>query len=291
MLSDLFSVMLFKECPNISCKGAKKLNSERPVILKIGGSAITDKTGELAAKTEIINRVAEEIKRADLDNLIIVHGGGSFGHPTAAKYGIKDGYKDDPTQKLGFAETHHVMTVLNGLVMDALIWHEVPAISIAPSSCFITENCKVKFFDETVFKAMEKLAFIPVMYGDAVLDEKLGFTVLSGDQLVAYLAIKYKASKIVIGADTDGLFDADPKMNPNAKPYKHLTLAELKAIQPKLGKAAGTDVTGGMGGKIAELIPAIEAGVHVTITGATKGLSIFRALTDQSVMGTEIDKV
>ena len=282
--------MLFNKCPNIKGKGAKKLNEAKPVILKIGGSAITDKTEQLAAKTEIINRLAEEIKRADLDNLIIVHGGGSFGHPTAAKYGIKDGYKEDPTQKLGFAETHHVMTVLNGLVMDALIWHEVPAISIAPSSCILTNNGKIRFFDETVLKVMEKMLFKPVLYGDAVLDDKLGFTILSGDQLVAYLAIRYKASKIVVGVDTDGLFDADPKTNPNAKPYKHLTLAELKQIQPKIGKAAGTDVTGGMAGKIAELIPAIEQGVRVTITGATKGLSIYRALTDQSVLGTEIEK-
>ena len=266
------------------------MNEAKPIILKIGGSAITDKAEPLAAKTEIINRLAEEIKRADLDNLIIVHGGGSFGHPTAAQYGIKDGYKDDPTQKLGFAETHHVMTVLNGLVMDSLIWHEVPAISIAPSSCILTENGKISFFDETVLKVMEKMLFKPVLYGDAVLDNKLGFTILSGDQLVAYLAIKYKASKIVVGVDTDGLFDADPKTNPNAKAYKHLTLAELKQIQPKIGKAAGTDVTGGMASKIAELIPAIEQGVRVTITGATKGLSIYRALTDQSVMGTEIEK-
>ncbi len=282
--------MLFNKCHNITCKGARNLNEAKPVILKIGGSAITDKAEPLAAKTEIINRLAEEIKRADLDNLIIVHGGGSFGHPTAAKYGIKEGYKDDPTQKLGFAETHHVMTVLNGLVMDALIWHEVPAISIAPSSCIITENGKIKFFDETTVKAMQNMTFTPVLYGDAVLDDKLGFTILSGDQLVAFLAIKYKASKIVVGVDTDGLFDADPKTNPEAKAYKHLTLAELKQIQPKIGKAAGTDVTGGMAGKITELIPAIEQGVRVTITGATKGLSIYRALTDQSVMGTEIEK-
>jgi isopentenyl phosphate kinase len=266
------------------------MNDARPIILKIGGSAITDKTGELAAKTEIINRLAEEIKRADLDNLIIVHGGGSFGHPTAAKYGIKDGYKEDPTQKLGFAETHHVMTVLNGLVMDALIWHEIPAVSIAPSSCFVTESGKVKFFDETVFKSMAKMIFTPVLYGDVVFDEKMGFTILSGDQLVAYLALKYKAQKIVLGTDTDGLFDSDPKTNPDAKPFKKLSLKELKELQPKLGKAAGTDVTGGMAGKITELIPAIEAGVHVTITGATKGLSIYRALTDQSVLGTEIEK-
>jgi isopentenyl phosphate kinase len=266
------------------------MNEAQPVILKIGGSAITDKTGELAAKTEVINRLAEEIKRADLDNLIIVHGGGSFGHPTAQKYGLKDGYKEDPTQKLGFAETHHVMTVLNGLVMDALIWHEIPAVSIAPSSCILTENGKIKFFDETILKAIAKIVFTPVMYGDAVMDTNLGFTVLSGDQLVAYLALKYNASKIVLGVDADGLFDSDPKTNPDAKPYKHLTLAELRQIQPKLGKAAGADITGGMAGKIAELMPAVEKGIHVTITGATKALSIYRALTDQSVLGTEIEK-
>jgi isopentenyl phosphate kinase len=266
------------------------MNDARPIILKLGGSAITDKAEEAQPRTDIINRLAEEIKRADLDNLIVVHGGGSFGHPTAAKYGIKDGYKEDPTQKFGFAETHHIMTVLNGLVMDAIILHEVSALSIAPSSCFVTENGKIKFFDDTVMQRVAKLAYTPVMYGDVVFDEKLGFTVLSGDQLVAYLAIKYKATKIVVGTDTDGLFDCDPKTNPNAKPFKKLNLKELKDLQPKLGKAQGTDVTGGMAGKIAELIPAVEAGVHVTVTGATKGLSIYRALTDQSVLGTEIEK-
>ena len=224
------------------------LNDANPIS---GGSVITDKNGDLAAKTEVINRLAEEIKRADVKNLIMVHGGGSFGHPTAQKYGIKDGFKQDPTQKLGFAETHHVMTVLNGLVMDALIWHEIPAVSIAPSSCVITENGRIKLFDETVFKCMAKMGFTPVLYGDAALDEKLGFTVLSGDQIVAYLALKFNATKIIIGVDTDGLYDADPKTNPNAKPYTHLTLEELKEIQRKLGKAQGTDVTGGMAGKIA----------------------------------------
>jgi isopentenyl phosphate kinase len=266
------------------------MNDANPIILKLGGSAITDKTAEATPKTEIINRLAEEIKRADLDNLIMVHGGGSFGHPAAERYGLKDGFKEDPAQKFGFAETHNMMTVLNGLVMDSLILHEVPAISVAPSCSFITENGRVKFFDDTILKGMAKMGFTPVFYGDVVLDDKLGFTVLSGDQLVAYLAIKYKAQKIVVGVDTDGLFDSDPKTNPDAKAFKKLTLAELKEIQPKLGKAAGTDVTGGMAGKIAELIPAVEAGVHVTVTGATKGLSIYRALTDQSVLGTEIEK-
>ncbi|MDR2700220.1 MAG: isopentenyl phosphate kinase family protein [Nitrososphaerota archaeon] len=266
------------------------MNNARPIILKLGGSAITDKTVEASPKNELINRLAGEIKRADLDNLIIVHGGGSFGHPTAAKYGIQDGYKEDPTQKFGCAETHHMMTVLNGIVMDALILHEIPAVSVAPVNCITTENGKIKNFDETTLKAMGKLVFTPVMYGDTVMDEKLGFTILSGDQLVAYLALKYNAEKIVIGVDTDGIFEVDPKTNPEAKPIKHLTLTELKAFQPKIGKATGADVTGGMAGKIAELIPVVEACIPVTVTGATKSLSIYRALTDQSVLGTVIEK-
>jgi isopentenyl phosphate kinase len=265
------------------------MSEAKPIILKIGGSAITDKDGELAAKTEVINRLAEEIKRADVEKLIIVHGGGSFGHPIALKWGLKEGYKE-PAQKLGFAETHHVMTVLNGLIMDALVWHEVAAVSVAPSCGFLTDNGRIKSSDCTMMERMMKMGFTPVLYGDAVLDEKMGFTVLSGDQLVAYLAIKYKAEKIVIGVDTDGLYDADPKTNPNAKPYKRLTLEELKKIQGKLGKATGTDVTGGMAGKIAELIPAIEQGIHVTITGATKAQSIMRALIGKDVLGTEIEK-
>ncbi len=265
------------------------MSEAKPIILKLGGSAITDKTQELVAKTEVINRLAEEIKRADLDNLIIVHGGGSFGHPTAQRYGIKEGYKE-PAQKLGFAETHHVMTMLNGLVMDSLILHEVAALSIAPSCCVVTENGKIKFLEENLIKRILKMGFTPVLYGDVVFDERRGFTVLSGDQLVAYLAIKLKAEKIVIGVDTDGLFDDDPKTNPNAKPYKHLTLEELKKIQNKIGKSSVTDVTGGMAGKIAELIPAIEQGIHVTITGATKPLSINRALIGKDVLGTEIEK-
>src|SRR4030067_2259686 len=112
------------------------MSENKTIVLKIGGSVITDKNGDLAAKTEAINRLAEEVAKANVKNLIVVHGGGSFGHPTAQKHGIKEGFRYDG-QRIGFAETHHVMTVLNGLVMDAFVWHEIPAGSVAPSSCWI----------------------------------------------------------------------------------------------------------------------------------------------------------
>ncbi len=202
---------------------------------------------------------------------------------------LKEGFKE-PTQKMGFAETHHVMTVLNGLIMDALVWHEIPALSYAPSTCIVTDNGRIKSCDSLILDSMTKMGFTPVLYGDAVFDDKLGFTVLSGDQLVAYLAIKLRAEKIVVGVDTDGLYEADPKVDANAKPYMHLNLEQLKRVQAKLGKAQATDVTGGMAGKIAELIPAVEEGIKVQIVNATRNLRVLRGLRGERIEGTIIEK-
>lgn len=265
------------------------MSEPRPVVLKIGGSVITDKNGELAAKTHEINRLAEEIKTAAVRNLVIIHGGGSFGHPVAEKYKIKEGYKEE-LQKIGFSETHHVMTVLNGLFMDSLVWHNLPAVSVTPSSCIVTENGRIKQFEDGPVEGLLKMGFTPVLYGDAVLDTKLGFTVLSGDQLVSAFAIKFNAERIVIGIDEDGVFEADPKLEKTAKMFDHLTLDELKKLQNKLGKAAVCDVTGGMYGKMAELVPAVEHRIPVTVVNAKEPHNICRALQGAKVKGTLIEK-
>jgi isopentenyl phosphate kinase len=266
-----------------------ELSEVKPTILKVGGSVITDKSGELAARTEIMNRIAEEIGRANIKNLIVVHGGGSFGHPLAQKYSIRDGWKEE-AQRVGFAETHHVMTVLNGLFMDALVWHNIPAVSITPSSCIITEEGRIKYFDEAILKTLLKMGFLPVLYGDAVLDTKLGFTILSGDQIISYIARKLDAQRIVIGVDVDGLYDADPKASQTAKMLKHLTLEELRKLQNLLGKHSPSDVTGGMSGKITELALAVEQGIPVTIVNATNPDYILKALRSEEVECTIIEK-
>jgi isopentenyl phosphate kinase len=265
------------------------LSEAKPVILKIGGSVITNKDVELAARTEVINRLAEEIQKAQVQSLVIVHGGGSFGHPTAQKYGVKEGLRDE-TQKVGFAETHHVMTVLNGLVMDSLVWHNIPAISVAPSCCVVTENGRIQTFQDAVLRSYLKMGFVPVLYGDATLDGKLGFTVLSGDQLVSHLARILSAKKIIIGVDTDGLYDADPKVEKNVKLYTHLNLSELEKIKTKLGGSTAADVTGGMLGKVSELIPAVTEGIQVTMVNATKSNRVYKALIGEAVEGTVMEK-
>jgi isopentenyl phosphate kinase len=266
-----------------------RLNEPKPTILKIGGSVITEKNKDLDAKTQVINRLAEEIQQAKVESLIIIHGGGSFGHPAAQKYDIKAGLREE-NQKFGFAETHHLMTVLNGLFMDSLVWHNIPAVSISPSSCITTENGRIQRFEDTPLRILLKMGFLPVLYGDAVLDAKLGFTILSGDQLISALATRLDAERIIIGVDVDGLYSSDPKIEKNAKMFTRLTLEELKRLQDACGRPTVCDVTGGMRGKIAELLPIIERMIPVIIVNATKPDYVCKALKGEKVEGTLIEK-
>ncbi|MEM2463447.1 MAG: isopentenyl phosphate kinase, partial [Candidatus Bathyarchaeia archaeon] len=252
------------------------MSQAKPTVLKIGGSVITDKSKEMEVRMDAISRLADEILEANPKNLIIVHGGGSFGHPLAEKHAIKEGFKD-ASQIVGFAETHHVMTVLNGLFMDALIWRGLPAVSIPPSSCIMTKNGRIACFDEAPAKRLLEMGFIPVLYGDTVLDTELGFTILSGDQLTSFLALRFNAKNILIGVDVDGLYNEDPKLNDKAKMFEHLTLEELRKVQGLLGSSNACDVTGGMANKIAELIPAIEHGIPVLIVNASKPRYLYKA--------------
>ena len=73
--------------------------SKKLIIVKLGGSLITDKTKPFTARMEIIADLAQQIKEAlDEDknlSLIIGNGGGSFPHYPAVKYQMNDGIKNE----------------------------------------------------------------------------------------------------------------------------------------------------------------------------------------------------
>lgn len=261
----------------------------KPTILKLGGSAITNKAQPLKANRRIIERLAKEIEDAKTPRLIIVHGGGSFGHPLAKKYTLNYGYSD-PAQIFGFAETHEAMTVLNGMIVKALIQHNIAAVAVSPSSFIITKHGRIQGLNTNVIAKMQEMDFVPVLYGDTVLDLEQGFAILSGDQLTARLAIELGAERIIIGVDVDGLYTADPKKDFSAKRVKRTTAEELAKFGRGTEVATVTDVTGGMHGKIIELIPAIEQGVRAMIVNAKKHDTVRKALCNETVAGTLIEK-
>jgi isopentenyl phosphate kinase len=263
--------------------------SLKPTVLKLGGSVITDKEKPLTPDLKAIERLADEISRAKVSSLILVHGGGSFGHPVAELYNIAGGYADQ-SQILGFSQTHLAMTLLNSWVMEALIRHNIPAVEVHPSSCAVTKAGRIINMELEPLKKMLKIGFVPVLYGDAVLDSKKGFAILSGDQIVSSLATKLGAARIIMGADVDGLYTADPKADSSARLIEHVTLEELKSLKHKIEGSKATDVTGGMLGKVQEIKIAIEHDIETVIVNATKPLRVYKALKGEKVTGTVIEK-
>jgi isopentenyl phosphate kinase len=112
---------------------------------------------------------------------------------------------------------------------------------------------------------------------------------LSGDQLISSLATQLAAERIIVGVDVEGLYTSDPKKDKTAKLIQHVTLQELKKIQHEVRGATVTDVTGGMLGKISELILAVETGISVLIVNALKPDNVYKALKGQEVVGTLIE--
>jgi len=250
-------------------------------ILKLGGSVITHKDEYFLPHTENIKRLAQEISTTKKP-LIIVHGAGSFGHPVAKKYNISDGLKTSD-QLVGFSETHQSMTRLNQIIVDTLLEAGVPAFGISASSMLVTKDRRLVELDLSIIKGCLELGLIPVMYGDAVLDTEQGFAILSGDQLIVRLAIDLEADRIIFGSDVDGIYTANPKLDPDAKLMERVSLSHMTA---EVGGATNTDVTGGMLGKLKEAEGAVEAGAEVVLLNANAENRVKLALLGEKVMGT-----
>lgn len=257
-------------------------------VLKLGGSVITKKGEPMTPDLEAIQRLAKEIAKAQVDRLIVVHGGGSFGHPLAKQYNIKQGYVE-PSQLEGFSKTHQAMLKLNKLVVDALICNNIAAFSVSPSSCILTKDGRIQLFFRKTLALLLDIDCVPVLFGDVVLDNQKGFTIVSGDQLTSVIAKRFKADRIVLAVDVDGLYTGDPKEATSAQFVSHVTQQKLETLIHNIGEAQVTDVTGGMLGKISELMQAIEVGIPALVVNGSKDGYIYRALKGEMV-GTLIER-
>lgn len=252
------------------------------MVLKLGGSVITIKEEPLTPREGEIRRLAGEIAEVS-ERLILIHGGGSYGHPLANRYEIAGGYRREG-QLLGFAETHQVMVRLNTLLVEALLKAGVAAMGVSPSTFIITEGGRIRVMELEVLRRMLKMGLTPVLYGDAVLDEELGFTILSGDHLASRLAVELKARRLIYGVDVDGVYTSDPKKG-GGRLLERVTPSALGELRME---SSAIDVTGGMKRKVKEALEAAAKGVEVLIVNASKRGVILRALRGERVKGTSV---
>jgi len=253
-------------------------------IIKLGGSVITDKAKECTFKQKIMDNLSEQIKKADKE-IIIVHGAGSYGHVLAKKYDLNSGYKRLEQLK-GFSVTHEKVQALNSLVLKSLQNAGMPAVSISPHSTVKLNDHKLEKMNYEMFKEYLMKKFVPVTFGDVVLDKNLGFSICSGDLLVQALAKHFKPEKVIFVMDEDGLYSSNPKKDKKAKLLEKTTINELEKLTTSPDSHA--DVTGGMQGKIDNIKKITNLGIDTILLNGNKADRLYQVLVGEETRSTTV---
>ena len=244
------------------------------ILLKLGGSVITDKGGDCTINRDRLGQVAAAIAGADLDDILIIHGAGSCGHPEARRYHLDRGAAAGQTE--GIFVTHRAVSRLNDTVVCALREHGIAAVGVHPLHAGVADKGRLIAFETRHLKKMLSLGMVPVIHGDVVMDLSQGACIVSGDQLVRYLAVALKCDRVGLATDVPGVLDGGrvvPVITPETAP----------ALQ--IGNSLHTDVTGGMRGKMNELLELAQAGIGSDIFSVSQ-LKSFLAGTGHG--GTQV---
>ena len=220
------------------------------ILVKLGGSVITDKSRLRTFRRPACERLAREL-RAVRGDLALVHGAGSFGHIEAKKHSLHKGLKSE-SQLAHVASVQRDVRELNLKVIEALIDGGISAVSIPPAAAAAFRGAEVRTFDERVFKEVSEIGLTPVTFGDVVPDESMGFSICSGDLMMAELAKAFRPKIVVFCADVDGVFDRDPKRCRDATLLPILDGKGLRSLRRTSAKSA--DVTGSMYGKLERML-------------------------------------
>lgn len=267
------------------------------VFLKLGGSLITDKTRREAPRMEVIRRLAQEIAetralRPDI-RLVLGHGSGSFGHFAGQEYGTRQGIRPGEEARgwQGFALTGAAAARLNRMVVDALVGAGLPAVSFPPSASARCHAGHLRSLAwEPIAGALEA-GLLPVVFGDVALDEVQGCTILSTEEVFAYLAGVLQPARILLAGTVEGVFTADPLQDPAARPIPLIDVRRLEELEGLLGGSHGVDVTGGMWAKVREMATLVERlpGLEVFIfSGEVPGRVRECLLTPARCAGTRL---
>ena len=158
---------------------------------------------------------------------------------------------------------------------------------IDASSFITTSNNRIVDANLDMFKYYLNKGFIPVIYGDVVLDNELEFCVVSGDQIISYIAENLSADEVILGTDVDGVYDKNPKTHDDAIFFdKFSSLHDIEVLEG----TTNVDVTGGMVGKLKELLYLANLGIESKIINAEVENNIFNVLEHKKIKGTVISR-
>lgn len=239
-------------------------------VLKLGGSLITQKDKEATVDHAQLERVCEMIGESEPGELVVLHGGGSFGHVEANRAGI--------TTENGSSDPHalrRVMVAMNQLhdiVMDGLLAVDVPAISVPPRAmAHKRSDGSVDIAPGPTATLLEE-GFVPVLHGDVIAHPGRGASVVSADTLAVKLGEALESDRVGLCAGVSGVLRQGDVI-PEIESYD--------AVADVFETTQGIDVSGGMAGKV-------EALLGTSCTGCIFGITDLPGFLAGNCPGTTV---
>lgn len=257
------------------------------LFIKLGGSFITekDKPYTLAADRlrQGLGQVKELLESQPGMQLVLGHGSGSFGHAAAKGLDLAAGLQDQKAL-LRFQKVWFAAQQLHRLVITEAQALDLPVISFPASAAALTENKTILDWDLSSLEAALQRGFIPVVYGDTVMDTAKGGVILSTEAQFAWIAQSVRPERVFLLGTEEGVF-ADfptrtqliPKISASAELSRNIIGSEF------------VDVTGGMLAKVRAMqqlcleIPSLRA----RILSGHEPHALIRAYNGEA-LGTEI---
>lgn len=212
-------------------------------VLKLGGSVITRKGERETLAEDALDRAAAAVASAPGD-LVVVHGGGSFGHPHADEYDLSPtAGTDDAAAAL---DVHNAMCLLNDAVLARLQDRGAAALPVHPLSAGVRRSGDSVSLATDPMETMLERGFLPVAHGDVIVDETRGVSIVSGDELVVEIARSLDADRVGLCSAVPGVLDQDGAVVSR--------IDDLDGVAAVLGGSDAPDVTGGMAEKVRSLL-------------------------------------
>ena len=241
------------------------------ILIKLGGSIITNKEKPLTVRRKTIDKISKKLRKID-EPIIIVHGGGSFGHYWSVKYDMHT--KERKYDPKGVAIIKNSMVDLNKIILDSLQKNKLNPYCLPPTD-FMSGNKPISKKVKEINK-IAKSDLVPVTFGDALWYGNKKTYILSGDKIMSHLARILKPKLCIFALNEDGLYS-------DLKSKK--LIRELKNEKPSMAENK-MDVTGGMTRKVEEATKISKMGLNVFFVNGNKPERIVKAIKNKKFEGT-----
>ena len=256
---------------------------DRVTILKLGGSAITDKAKDCTPDIPTIQHAADQLADHRLP-LVLIHGGGSYAHPFVTRSGVGGGLRDR-SQLRSISETEFYLGQLTRIICASLLLRNRLPVPLHPMSFAILDKGEVKKILLDPIRNSLDAGLIPLLHGDLVFDESRRIGVLSGDRIASLIGSKLGASRVLFGCDVDGVYSASPKSFPSATLIPEVTSENFRSVL-SASRSPSTDATGGMGEKVKQALRLAKNGCECYIFNLREKNALRRILEQDGAIGT-----